>query len=529
MRQKIIDLLRKIAPSGAEIKINVPEEERFGHYSTNLAFLLAKIEKRPPLAIAEKIREKLLTAKTDLFEKIEVAPPGFVNFFLNKEYLQKSLLEILKKKGNYGKDKKNKEKISLDYLDANPTGPVHLGHARSGFFGDVLSNILEFSGRKVSREFYVNNAKASAQIQSLGRTVLGQGTEYQHDQLRKILKKPDVKGTLKKMKSEIEAGYYIAKIIQKENKRFLEKVAKIHFDLFFEEESVYQKGLIKKILTTLQKKGVIYKKDGAIWFRASRYGDNEDRVIVKKDGTPTYVLPDAVYHLDRLVRRKYDIAVDIFGADHYGYGPRLIGIIEALGIKRNRIKFLTAQAVRLIRNGREFKMSKRKGIFVTLEELIKEVGLDAARFFFISSSLDTQFLFDISLAKERSMKNPVYYIQYAYVRAINIIKKIKIQNLKTKNTDQNLKLLNTPDDLNLIRKLIQFPEIVEDIVGDYQIHRLTRYAIELAREFHNFYEKEKIIGAEPAVAAARLILVWAAVIVLENLFSLLGVSKPKKM
>lgn len=523
MRQKIIELIKKVIPEKIEIEVSVPEDKTLGHYSTAVAFKLAKIRQKPPLAIAEEIRSRL-DGTTDFLERIEAVPPGFINFFLAASALHSELRETLKGKEYYDRGKKRKKSVSLDYLDANPTGPVHLGHARSGFFGDVLANVLEFSGHKVSREFYVNNAKASAQIQSLGRTALDRGNDYRHEQLAEILARPVVKRALKRMKNEAEAGFYVAKIIQKENEKFLKKFAKIRFDLFFEEESIYQKDLIQKALAALQKKGVIYNKEGAVWFKASRYGDTEDRVIVRKDGSPTYVLPDTVYHLDRLVRRKYDIAVDIFGADHYGYGPRLIGILEALGIKRERVKFMTTQVVRLVKNGEEFKMSKRKGVFVTLEDLIREVGLDAVRFFFLSSSLDTQFLFDISLAKERSMKNPVYYVQYAYVRALNIIKKVK-----AKRVEPGLNFLDSDADSSLIRKLVQFSEIVEDTAGDYQVHRLTRYAIELAREFHNFYEKERVIGVEPDVAAARLALVRATVIVLENLFGLLGISKPKKM
>ncbi len=515
-------------PKETVIEITVPENSKFGDYSTNVAFSLAKIKNKSPLVLAEEIRKKILSTKPAILKKIEVASPGFINFFLSDKAYETVLKEILKSQKNYGRGGKRKEKISLDYLDANPTGPVHLGHARGGLYGDVLSNVLEFAGYKVSREFYVNNAKSSGQIKSLGATALGKGKEYEHDQLLSLLKKPSVKSALKKIKLESEAGAYIAKLIQKENENFLEKKAKIHFNLFFSEESIYQKKLIEKLLTELHEKNLVYKKDGALWFIAKSYGDSEDRVFVRSDGTPTYVLPDLVYHLDRLRSRKYEKVIDIFGADHHGYGPRLKGALSALGVNRERVEVLIAQTVRLTKNGKEFKMSKREGVFVTLEELIKQVGLDVARFFFITVSLDTHFDFDFMLAKKHSLKNPVYYVQYAIVRAENILKKAK-NNPAIAGPASDFKSLTTKEDKQLILELGRFPEVIEDTARDYRLHRLTKYAGELARAFHNFYQKERVIGEAKEKAAARLALVTATIIVLKNLFGVLGISTPKKM
>lgn len=381
----------------------------------------------------------------------------------------------------------------------------------------------------------MNNAKTSGQIKSIGATASGKGEEYKHEQLETILKKSAVRTALKKFKSEGDAGFYIAGLIQKENASFLKKIAKIRFDLFFEEESIYRKKLIEKVLKELEKRDLIYEKDGAVWFRAEKYGDTEDRVFVRSDGTPTYILPDIAYHLDRLVRRKFDLAIDIFGADHHGYGPRLTGALNALGVEPARVKVLTAQMVRLTKYGKEFKMSKRKGVFVTLEELIKEVGLDAARFFFLSTSLDTHFDFDLALAKERSMKNPVYYVEYAYVRAANILRRAKMKPTRK----AKLHLLSSGEDRRLILALARFPEILEDIASDYHVHRLTKYGMDLARAFHNFYEKERVIPARRSlgagggetkdVRAARLSLVAATEVVLGNLFGVMGITPPKRM
>ena len=526
MRQKILEILKKIIPEQIEIEVFVPEDEKFGHYSTNIAFKLAKLRKKTPFEVAKEIYSKFQVLDSKFFSKIEIAPPGFINFWISRVALQTELKQVLKLGGRYGQGKSKKQRVSFDYLDANPTGPVHIGHARSGFLGDVLGNVLRFAGYKVSKEFYVNDAKSSAQIKSLGRTALGKGKEYKHKQLLEFLKKPAVKAKLKKIKGEAEAGFYVAGLIQKQNEKFLKSKANLCFDLFFEEQSVYKSGLINKILSALEKTKAVYKKDGALWLRSSRYGDDKDRVLIRKTGEPTYALPDTAYHWDRLVRRKFDRAVNIFGADHYGYGPRLKAALAALDIKPEKIHIIAMQMVRFVKGGKEVKMSKRKGQFITLRELINEVGLDAARFFFLMVSPDTHMDFDLELAKEKSLKNPVYYVQYAYVRAKNIIKKAK---LKITDNRMRLDLLDTPEDAKLIRELVRLGEVIEDTARDYQAHRLIRYALELARAFHNFYEKERVIGEGPDLASARLYLVKATAVIFENLFKILGISAPKKM
>ncbi len=515
---------------GKKISFSVSGGGGHADYATNVALIRQPADgAHNPWEMAENIKNELLKsiAIRKFFSKIEVAGPGFLNFNLSEEGVAEGIKNLNKK------SPKRKQKISLDYLDANPTGPVHLGHARSGFYGDVLSNILEFYGYKVTREYYVNNAKTSGQIQSLGRTALsvvkgGQGEEYKHGQLLVILKKPEVKKKLKKIKEAARAGFYIAKLIQKENEKFLKTKAKIKFDLFFEEESVYASDKIKEVIEKLKKSGAAYEKDGALWFESTRYGDSEDRVIVRSTGAPTYFLPDVCYHLDRLVRRKNDLVINIFGADHYGTLYRVRGALAALGINPEKIIYLLTQMVRLVKDGREIKMSKRKGEFVTLEELINEVGLDAVRYFFLTKSLDTQMDFDLDLAKEQSKKNPVYYVQYAHTRMHSILAKSQIPNPKSQIP--NYKLLTKKQERALILKLIQFPEIIEDISKDYQTHRLTTYVYELAKVFTEFYENVPVIKAEgEKLKKARLALVSATKIVLGRSFGLLGISIPEKM
>ncbi|MBU3925780.1 arginine--tRNA ligase, partial [Patescibacteria group bacterium] len=400
-----------------------------------------------------------------------------------------------------------------------------------GFYGDVLANVLEFYGHKVTREFYINNAKSSKQIQSLGRTALsivkgGKGEEYKHEQLLKILKKPEVKKKLKKIKNEKEAGFFIAKIIQKENEKFLKQKTKIKYDIFFEEEKVYSSGLLKKIIEKLKKSGATYEKDNALWLKASQEGDNEDRVLIRNTGEPTYVLPDIGYHWDRLVRRKNDLAINIFGADHFGYGPRLKGALKAINIDPKKVKIFTAQMARLIKDGKEFKMSKRKGDFVTLEQLIDEVGLDAVRYFFLMKSLDTHMDFDLGLAKEQSAKNPVYYIQYAGARMSSILAKSPPQKGEARSILLSGKILISSVK-NLILKLIQFSEVVEDTVNDYQVQRLTKYAYELASEFSQFYRDVKVIGSENEKELIPLVFLSRQI--LKQTLDLMGISAPEKM
>lgn len=331
----------------------------------------------------------------------------------------------------------------------------------------------------------------------------------------------------------------MAREVQKDNKKFIEKELKIKFNKWFSEESLYKNGAVEKLLGELKRENLVYEKDGALWLKTKDFGDSEDRVLVRQPhlvrqaGEPTYFLPDLVYHLNKFKIRKFDKVIDIWGADHHGYEPRLRAGLKAFGIFENndgKFKVIITQLARLIKDGKEVKMSKRKGEFITIEDLIKEVGLDAARFFFLMSSPDTHMNFDLSLAKERSMKNPVYYAQYAAVRCGSILKKSKsVHSNILENVGMNLKLLNTKEDLDLTRMLARFPEIIKEAAEKYNPQILVRYSLDLARQFHNFYEKERIIGEEKNLMLARLELIKATQIIFKNLFGLLGVSMPKKM
>ncbi|MEK7451664.1 MAG: arginine--tRNA ligase [Patescibacteria group bacterium] len=553
IRLRIENYLKKIIKEDAGIGIFPVEQEQFGHYSTNAAMKLAKIRGESPMQIAEEIKTALssMIAK-NFFEKIEVAAPGFINFWLSEKVLQNELKEILKKKNNYGKPTihNSRFKIQVEFVSANPTGQLTIGNGRGGFFGDVLANVLKFAGHKVVKEYYVNDAKASTQIKELGKTALGEGKTYLTKNLESQIAKIGAKLKnlkTKKLKNDLygEAGYLLAQEVQKDNKKFIEKDLKIKFDKWFSEESLYKSGAVEKLIRRLTEKNLTYEKDGALWFKSKNFGDSEDRVLVRKPvlngqaGEPTYFLPDLAYHLDKFRVRKFVQVIDIWGADHHGYEPRLRAGLKALGIFENgdgKFQVIIAQLARLIRGGEEVKMSKRKGEYVTLDDLIKEIGLDAARFFFLMNSPDTHMNFDLSLAKERSMKNPVYYIQYAAVRAQSILRK---SDVRCRTSNVNFSLLNTKEDINLMRQLARFPEIIEEAADKYNPQILVRYSLDLARTFHNFYEKERIIparrnfneggGEEKGLMAARSALISATLEIFKNIFKLLGVSLPKKM
>ncbi len=549
VKEKIENLLKEvIGEQSSKIKINVfvPADEKFGHYSTNVAFILAKQNKKSPIEIAKEISSSFIVHGLLLVDKIEVASPGFINFWLKPEIFQEEIKEILKQKEKYGKNSKNKNqelKIQIEFISANPTGPLTIGNGRGAFLGDVLANILEFQGNKVTREYYINDAKNSLQIKELGKTALGEGDTYLTKNIKILISK--IKPQIVKLKSknpenlEGEVGRLLAKEVQKQNKQFIEKKLKIKFDKWFNEESLYESGAVADVLERLKKKNLVYESEGALWFKATKFGDEKDRVLVRKSGEESYFLSDLAYHLNKFEDRKFDKVIEIWGADHHGYVPRIKAGLQAFGIFQERLTVIITQLVRLIKNGKEVRMSKRKGEYLTLEDLINEISLDSARFFFLMYSPDTHMDFNLDLAKERSIKNPVYYVQYAAVRCQSILRKSKFspsqifkenlrrqENLKSK---VNLKLLETKEDIVLMQILARFPEIIEEATEKYNPQILVRYSLDLAKEFHNFYEKERIIVEDKELTNGRLRLVYATLIIFKNIFKLLGITLPKKM
>jgi len=511
IREEIKNLVEKAVKDLYKIDVPVrverPQDSAFGDYSTNIAMIL----KKDPQEVANSIKSPIL-------EKIEVKN-GFINFFLSKEYLQQKIKEILKKKEKFGELKIGKgQKVNVEFISANPTGELHLGHGRGAFFGDAISNVLEKAGYKVDREYYINDAKNSTQIKELGKTALERGVTYLNDCLRSQIAKLEPK--LKKMADEGEAGYLLAQEIHKDIKNFIEKKLKINFDNWVSEEDLYRNNKVDKIYNWLKNKNLTYKKEETEWLKTSNFGDNKDWVIVRETGEPTYLLSDIAYHKDKF-DRGFDKIINIWGADHQGHVGKIKAAAKILNYKGD-LDILISQVVRL-KGG---KISKREGRIVTLKWLMDEVGLDAARFFYLMKTLDTQMEFDVGLAKARSQKSPVYYVQYAHARICSILKKM---DTRYKIQGARYELLNHPSELELIKQLIRLPEIIEDTAKSYQVQRLPQYAIDLATVFHQFYRDCRVISDDEKLTQSRLSLILATKTVLKNTLDLMGISAPEKM
>ena len=526
IRQKLTSLI-KAAVSDAnlgkpEFQIEHPEDKNYGDYASNIVMKIAENLKLPPMKIAENLKPRMEHLGQGLFEKIEIKEPGFINFFISQDYLQNQIKEILKQKESFGKLEIGKgQKANIESISANPTGQLHIGNGRNAFSGDVIANILEKAGYAVVREYFVNNAKNSKQIIELGKTALGLGETYKNSYLVNLLGKLQIS----KSETESEAGYELAQIVQKDTQDFLEKKLKIKLDKWVsEEDDIYRKNKIKKIFEWLKKNNLVYQEDKAWWLKTSQFGDEKDWVVVRETGEPAYLLSDIAYHKDKF-DRGFNRVIDIWGADHQAHVSKIKAAAKMLGFKGS-LDILVLQLVSL-RGGE--KMSKRLGNIITLEELIDEIGSDAARWFYLQKSLNTHMEIDLDLAKEQSEKNPVYYVQYAYVRICSILAKLKIQKSNLKITSQNSKLLTHQSEFNLIKQLIKFPEVVEDTANDYQVQGLPQYATGLATAFHQFYRDCKVLSEVEGLQGARLALVSATKIVLKNTLSLMGISAPEKM
>ena len=527
LREAVAAALKKSIPEPLAVEVTIPDAETFGHFSTNVAFRLAKERKASPLVLAEELKRALLGH--ELFSRVEVAGSGFLNMWISHDALYGELKRITKEKKRYGRMKlpKTQQKyIQLEFISANPTGPLTLANGRGGFLGDALANLLEAAGHTVEREYYVNDT--GNQVRTLGNSLLAaQGfiseeeKFYKGEYVKEWARAHAVLVKRHQNKPEALGGRAAADFL-KDIKRVIEKKSGIHFDRYTSEKrSVHEKGFVKKALTLFKKRGLTYENEGAVWLKTTEFGDDKDRVLVTQDGFPTYFLADAGHYLETK-QRGFDGKIVILGPDHYGYVSRIQAAAKIVDLARSDV--IITQAVRLVRGGEEVKMSKRKGEFVTFEELVDEVSPDAARFFFQMISPDTHMDFDLDLAKERSLKNPVFYLQYAHVRATGIMKKARVAK-----GGVELALLDTPEDIRLVRKLVEFPSVLADAAAHYAVHHVTRYGLELAKLFHNFYEAERVDGVEPALGRARMALVRASSAVLENVLGVLGVTAPEEM
>ncbi|TRZ81665.1 arginine--tRNA ligase [bacterium] len=521
-KEKLKEVIRGAVSCSEDFQILEPEVDKFGDYSTNVAFILAKREKKSPKEIAKRIKEKL-NKKQDIFEKIKIAKSGFINLFLNKKWLHKKLEVILQEKENYGKIKREKPlKVQVEFISANPTGPLHLGHGRNAFYGDVLARTLKYAGNNIQREFYVNDARRSTQVKELGKTVLGRGSQYKSVYLEKKTQK--LEKELKTINDENEAGYFMVHEILTDIEKTVDKLG-IKFDKWFSEQNLYNNNAKENLLKEFDKKRLVYKKDGALWLKTSQYGDDKDRVIIRSSGDTTYFFSDILYHKNK-IKRGFKKIIDIWGADHQGHEKKMQALMKILKFKGN-LEIPIIQMVRLKTNEGPQKMSKRAGTAVDLEWLIKEVGRDVVRFMMVSKDISTQMVFDLEAAKEKSEKNPVYYLQYALVRCYSILRNSKI---KTQKSKIGYDLLKEKEELGLIKQLIKFPDLIKEVAQNYEVHRLTTYGINLAKKLHQFYKNCQVIDEEnKQLTIARLELIKATEIVFENLFDVLGIEKLEKM
>lgn len=529
IKQKLIRALKKSFGDSIAVpdfSVEVPENSEHGDYATNIALILGKKLGKNSLEVAKELSADFTSSNWI----VSVAGPGFLNFKISAHCLEKEFNEVLKRKEKYGSLPAKEKKIQVEFISANPNGPLTLANGRGGFLGDVLANVLEFSGRRVEREYYVNDT--GNQVLTFGKSLLASvGAIPPEENFYKgaYVKKWAVKhrALIRKYSNDpLGLGRRAARDFLAETKNVIQK-AGIRFDRFTSEYALHKNNFVKKALLRFRRSGKVYQKDGALWLKTREFGDDKDRVLITTDGFPTYFLSDAGHYLETKIR-GFDAKINILGPDHYGYVKRIQAAAFMLGLKKSEI--IVTQAIRLIEGDRKVRMSRRRGEFVTFEELLKEVNRDAARYFFLEKSPDTHMDFDLDLAKEQSIKNPVYYIQYAYVRIVSIFREVKKRNLRASRLPSaQFSLLKEKEEIDLIKKLIQFPEIIEDTAADYKVHRLPRYAYELAHSFHNFYEKHRVIVDDQELTVARLALTKASQIVLQNMLKMLGISMPSKM
>lgn len=524
-----------------DVVLEVPPQKEFGDYATNFAMQAARVVRANPRAIAQAIVNRL---GDSWLERAEIAGPGFINFYLKPDWLYEMLSAILAQGADYGTNDSGKESfVQVEYVSANPTGPLHVGHGRGAAFGSALVNLLRAAGYHVQSEYYINDA--GNQIDNLAASVNARYLEL----LGRSIPFP-------------EDGYHghdiietAQRIIDKDGDRYLampdekrlavfkelalsEKLAalkedleafNVKFDSWFSERTLHDSGAIAATCRMLKENGTMYEKDGALWLKSTSFGDDKDRVVIRDNGVPTYLAADIAYHRDKL-ERGYNTVINLWGADHHGYICRVKAAIAAMGYNADDLEVLILQMVSLYRNGELVKMSKRTGQSVTLNELIEEVGRDAARFFFIMRSIDSQLDFDLDLAKSRSNENPVYYIQYAHARIASIFRQIEEAGIEYGSWEHaTLSLLVEEAEIDLIKKLGDYPDEVASAARERAPHRIARYVHELAGLFHTFYNQCRIIGVDSELQAARIALVTAVQHVIRHGLAILGVDAPEKM
>lgn len=524
--------------------IEIPANKANGDYSSNVAMAGARVFRKAPRMIAESIANHIDLTDT-LFDRVEIAGAGFLNFFFSQKFYSEILKDIFACGENYGKsDYGQGKKILVEFVSANPTGPMHIGNARGGAIGDCLASVLDWAGYDVSREFYINDA--GNQIEKFATSLEVRYLQHFDDSVEMpedAYQGADITDHAENFIKEYGDKYVNAPSAERrkalvdyalpKNIAGLERDLgryRIKYDNWFRESTLHNDGSVDKVINALKEKGVTYESEGALWFKASEYGNEKDIVLVRANGLPTYIVPDIAYHYNKLVTRGYDKAIDVLGADHHGYVARMKAALTALGLDASRLDIVIMQMVRLVREGETIKLSKRSGKAITLNTLIDEVPLDAARFFFNLREPNSHFDFDLELAAKQSSENPVYYVQYAHARICSIIKKAKEQGVELRTpTDGELLLLNSAEEKELIRHLSALTSEIVSSAKAYDPAKITHYVIELATLFHKFYNAQRVMVDDRGLMQARLYLCCAVKDTIRNILTMLKITAPEVM
>ncbi len=551
LREAIVGAVKNAQANGAlpetempAFVIEVPADRSHGDLAANAAMVSARAFRSAPRKIAETILQYLDLNDT-YFSRCEIAGPGFMNFFYNDAFYASVIREILSEGEHYGRsDYGQGKRVLVEFVSANPTGPMHVGNARGGALGDTLSSVLEAAGYQVAREFYINDAgnqieKFATSLEVRYLQMYQDGVEMPEDAYHG----QDITDHAKHF-AEINGDKYVSAPAEERRKALVSYALplniqglerdllkyRIKYDRWFRESTLHNSGAVADIVKQLTDKGHTYEQDGAVWFKASEFGADKDFVLVRSNGLPTYVVPDIAYHYDKLVTRNYDIAIDVLGADHHGYVPRLKAALTALGVDASRLDVVLMQMVFLVKDGERVKLSKRSGKAITLVTLLDEIPIDAARFFFNLREANSPFEFDLDLAIDKSSQNPVYYVQYAHARICNILKTLAAQGITpTSCTDEQLALLKAPEEIELILKLSALTDEIVTSAKEYDPSRITRYIYDVANLFHKFYNACRVMNDDPSLTQARLSLCLATRTVIANILNMFKINAPESM
>lgn len=551
LREILLGSMGRLVASGAvppepvsDFKIEIPADKSHGDFATNAAMVCAKPFRMAPRAIAERIQGELVLEGT-YFDRAEIAGPGFINFFLSPRWFAQVVNTVLEETGTYGRtDTGEGKRVLVEFVSANPTGPMHVGNARGGAIGDCLASLLDWAGYQVEREFYINDAgnqieKFATSLEVRYLQLYRDGVELPEDAYQGMDIVEHAKAFAAengdryvdadaKTRRDALVAYALPKNIEG-LKRDLGKY-RIQYDTWFRESTLHADGSVMEIVRKLRDSGYTYEQDGATWFKATEFGADKDFVLVRSNGIPTYVVPDIAYHYNKLVTRGFDKAIDVLGADHHGYVPRLKAALTALGVDASKLDVVLMQMVFVMRNGQVAKLSKRSGKAITLVTLLEEIPIDAARFFFNLREANSHFEFDLDLAVEKSSQNPVYYVQYAHARICSLLRNLAEEGIRPAElTGERMQQFTQPQEIELIRYIAMLPQEIDTAAKHYDPSRITKYTVELATLFHKFYDACTVKNAEPQLREARLALCAATRQALANALTMLKITCPEKM